>query len=248
MSLKVACNFCEKTLVISETFAGKRIKCPSCKNPILVDLIDEQPDESVADDSKLSIGEPAKKRKKKKRIKNQSEDNSVWIWWTLGSLSVALLIYILYYSAVHGDSLMTRYYAMNLLVMCPISLIMFFATVLLCNVLLGEIEIGYIHSAIFKAIFVVLCANTVSLFPCGFFISLATWFILLIAVFQFDPWEARLLVFANWALNFCLKLIVFSVLTSKIMSDIENSDENNANPAVDKVQTGTMTKPRQVVK
>jgi len=250
MSIKVACIFCDKNLVISDALAGKQIRCPACKNPFLINLHTEILKESVEDDSKLPDVEPVKKRKKKKNSKsnnqNEFEDKSILIWWTFGSLGLALLIYILYYSIVHGTSVLMKYYAINLLVMCPISLIMFFATVFFCNTLLGEIEIGDIHSAIFKAIFVVLCANFVSLLPFGFFLSLATWFILLISIFHFDPWEARILVVTNWALNFSLKLVVFSVLISNIMGGIGNSDENNLNPG-----TGVSKpeiKPRQVAK
>jgi len=246
MSLKVVCRFCEKNLVISDTLAGKHIKCPACKSAFLVDLHEEIPVESSLDDLKLLIEKPFKKSKSKKHTKFESEDNSIWTWWTLGSLGVALLIFILYYSTVHGTSLLVKYYAVNLIVMIPISLIIFFATIFFCNTLLGEIEIGDIHSAIFKAIFVVLCANFVSLLPFGFFLSLATWFILLIAIFQFDPWEARLLVVTNWALNFGLKLVVISVIITKIMSGLGNSDENNKDPVVDKPQQGKSH--REVVK
>jgi hypothetical protein len=92
----------------------------------------------------------------------------------------------------------------------PISTVIFFVAMYLSSVLVGAMEIGEIHVAIVKSFIILFAVNLVSLAPFGGFISLVVWLVGLMTLFRLDLWEARMLLFINWVLNFGLRFFVFA--------------------------------------
>jgi hypothetical protein len=159
-----------------------------------------------------------KKRKGSKKSRERFEDGDEppkWPWWVFGGGGVALTMFILLCLTVFlsfGHPL--KWISVYLLVFLPVGTVMFFLAMFLSSVLLGAIEIGEIHVALFKAFFLVLLVDLTQLLPFGLWLS---WFVLLvglITIFKLDIWEARMLFLIYVLLNVVLNFILWSILFS----------------------------------
>ena len=57
-------------------------------------------------------------------------------------------------------------------------------------------------------------ANIVSLLPFGGYAMLIIYVLGLLSLFRMDFWEARMIIFFNWLLNFGARFIVFMAVTA----------------------------------
>lgn len=185
----------------------------------------EQPDEEEAVELVEEVAEdeeerPRKKKRKKKRRRfrvAESKDEyeaPAWPWWVFGGGGVAAVMLFFLVLAVIAESPFVKFSAISMLIMMPISMVIFFMAMILSSVLVGAMEIGELHVAFVKAFAVCFIVNLVSLFPCvGIWITIFVWVIAVVVVFRLDFWEARVLVFFNWLLNFAAWWVLIYALT-----------------------------------
>jgi predicted Zn finger-like uncharacterized protein len=156
-----------------------------------------------------------KRKKKRRRIRHEESESPAWLWWTFGGGGIFLVMAILLVVALvtHRDN-PVKACAIYLLIAMPVSTVIFFVAMFLSSIWFGAIEIGEIHVAVVKSFALLLVVNLVTLLPLGGYLALAVWLVGLIGLFRLDLWEARMLIFVNWVLNFLLRSFVFTALLS----------------------------------
>jgi hypothetical protein len=93
MTIAISCPSCDRPLKVKDDLAGKRVKCPGCGEPVLVEVADEpEPEPAIQEKPRRRVVEddepddrPRKKRKKKKK------SNTV-LWIALGGGAALLLL------------------------------------------------------------------------------------------------------------------------------------------------------------
>jgi predicted Zn finger-like uncharacterized protein len=83
MPLRVACPTCSAVVAIPDQFAGKRVRCPKCKNTFLAPgqavlegeiLVDEPAEEEEPEQEREPEEERPRKKKKKKKRRSYDDD------------------------------------------------------------------------------------------------------------------------------------------------------------------------------
>lgn len=179
----------------------------------------------------------AKKKKKKKKAKQAlygDEDRPTWPVWVIGGgsvMAVMILLFCLGFMSRPGHPL--KWPAIYLFISTPINTVVFFAAMFLCSIWFGAIEIGEIHVALFKAFFLLLLVNMVSLVPMGYILTLTVWLAGLFTLFRLDLWEARVLIGMNWILNMGLKwlLVMFFLQYAASGGRFNVDDDDDPPPA-----------------
>ena len=243
MPIHVLCSSCDTRLKIGDNLLGKRLKCPACKGtfvaqdsdpPKVVEKAAEVREEEESRDEEEAPSEdrPKKKKgKKKKRRRSSSATDPTVIWWLLRGGGVAAFMFFLLGTAVLAQPPI-KFYAFYLLFMLPVGTVIFFAAMYLSSIIFEAVEIGEIHVALFKAFFLVSIVNVVSLIPFGGLLAFVIWFAGIMILFQADPWEARALIFTNWALNLGVKLLIFAAFMSLTMNEQRRFDDEFRNRGV----------------
>jgi hypothetical protein len=212
---------------------------PARRKPRREESEDEIVTEAIDDDEETDEPLPKPRRRKKKRKKKQaylpSEEDGEretpdWVWWAFGGGGIAVtLLTLLLIVLLAEPASSLKFYAVYLLVMMPISTVIFFGAMILSNLIAEACDIGEIHIAIFKAFGLLLVVNIVSLVRfhawsgmgglggIGGWITLPIWVIGVMVLFRLDFWEARILIVFNWLLNFLVRLLLFAVLSAWIM-------------------------------
>jgi predicted Zn finger-like uncharacterized protein len=170
----------------------------------------------------VAAEEPGPRRRKKKKRKPKGRpltfeggDSASWPWWVFGGGGMfAVMFLLLCVTLFASPENPAKVFAAFLLIAMPISTVIFFFAMFLSSVILGAIEIGEIHVAIVKSFFLLLVVNMVSLLPGGGYLALFVWFIGALVVFRLDLWEARMLIFINWILNFGVRFLLLTALMS----------------------------------
>jgi hypothetical protein len=170
-----------------------------------------------ADDEDVRV---KKEKKRKKRRARQDDEGSVgtWIWWYVAVACVVLALGVagfLVARAGHVEWVIVA--GIELAVMVPVSMVILVISMLLSSTIAGGINFGEIHTAIPKAALLIIAVNLVSLIPFGGFLTFPIWVVGAMYAFDLDFWEARFLIFVNWALNFGFKLILFHALLAMMM-------------------------------
>jgi hypothetical protein len=244
----VLCGSCGSKLKVPDQFAGRRAKCSKCGNVIEVKRatppapvsprpkpkppkrkeIEERPvvkcnrpepaDEPL-DISADDIVEKAKPKKKKRRRKQPIKSQSS-VWWWVGGLAVFfLLAFVTVVGGIragHGPALLML--GLMLGIMLPISLVILIVSMILSSMIAGGIDFGELHTAILKAISLLLAVNVVSLIPFfGIILAFPIWLLGLMYLFGLDFWEARFLIFINWFFNFLAKILLVGILLHLFM-------------------------------
>jgi hypothetical protein len=181
---------------------------------------DEEPLELPVDDDEgpRRRAKPGKKKRKGRRLPPPAADDReplVWPWWAFGGSGVLLALAACLYIAVFSSSLVAKGNAAYMLVMTPISAVIFFVAMLLSNVMLGGAEIGDLRVVPVKVLILILLANAVSLVPfIGGFFALIIWVAGTILLLHADLWEARMIILINWVLNWGVKYLLFTAIFS----------------------------------
>jgi hypothetical protein len=95
MTIALSCPSCDKALKVKDELAGKKVKCPGCGEPILVELADEAVPESAAEEKprrKVVADEEADERPRKKKKKKKKSNSLLWIALGGGAVLLVLLI------------------------------------------------------------------------------------------------------------------------------------------------------------
>jgi hypothetical protein len=161
--------------------------------------------------------EPAPKRRKKKSKKKRprpdsrdEDENPAWPWWVFGGGAIFLTMFGLLCMALFTpDGNPMRFYALYLLIVLPISAVVFIVAMFLSSITLGAVEVGELHVAFVKGFLLLFVVNLVNLMPGGIYLSLFIWVVGLMTLFRLDFWEARMLVVFNWVLNWLIRFLVF---------------------------------------
>jgi hypothetical protein len=173
--------------------------------------------------------EPPPKRRKKRRKKKllrplpgDEEESEIpaWIWWVGGGSGIAVTFATLLVIAVVASAeSWLKLQAIILLVMLPVSTVVFFGAMILANVLVGAVEFGELHVAIVKSFGLVLLVNLISLVPFVGVYALApiAWISGLMLLFHLDVWETFMVMFFNWVLNYLIRLLLLATLASAVM-------------------------------
>jgi hypothetical protein len=185
------------------------------------------PDEEIVELDEVEEPPPEprkKKRRKKKRLaplpdSDEEREVPAWVWWTGGGSGIALtFLTLLILIVVTGPESKLKFYAAYLLVMLPVSTVIFFAAMILASVTLGAVEIGEILVAIVKSFGLLLIVNLVNLIPfVGRYLTALVWIPGLMMLFRLDFWETCMVMLFNWVLNFLINLFLMAALASWIM-------------------------------
>jgi uncharacterized protein YbaR (Trm112 family) len=151
--------------------------------------------------------------------KSDSDEQAIWPWWAFGAGGVgAVMMFFLFVIVFTRSGFEAKGYAAYMILAVPISTVLFFVAMYLSSVLLGAMEIGDIRVAIPKAIILVFFVNLVNMIPVvGVFLTLFVWLAGLFALFRLDLWEARMLLFFNWLLNWGIRFVLMAALLSWAM-------------------------------
>lgn len=161
------------------------------------EVLEESPDE-VFEDIEI-VEEPAPKRRKKRRKKKrlrpvpsdaeEERETPAWIWWVAGGCGIAFTFATMLMIAIVTDSESAlKFHAIILLVILPISWVVFFAAMILANLLVGAVEFGELHVAIVKSFGLVLAVNLINLVPYAgvYILAPIVWISGLMLLFRLD--------------------------------------------------------------
>jgi uncharacterized Zn finger protein (UPF0148 family) len=94
MPVAFSCPECDKSLKVKDELAGKKVKCPGCGEPIVVEAADDPEPESAVQEPPRRKGRddddddrPRKKKKKKKK-------SNTLLWIALGGGAALLLLLV----------------------------------------------------------------------------------------------------------------------------------------------------------
>jgi uncharacterized Zn finger protein (UPF0148 family) len=93
MTIALSCPSCDKALKVKDELAGKKVKCPGCGEPIVVEAADDPEPESAVQEPPRRKGRdddddrPRKKKKKKKKC-------NTLLWVALGGGAAVLLLLV----------------------------------------------------------------------------------------------------------------------------------------------------------
>jgi hypothetical protein len=177
---------------------------------------DEAPKEEDAAPTRPAEEVKKKKRKKKRRpdVAKKEGMSSGTLWWIFGGGGVLLVMLGFAAMAVFADNIVVKFFAIYLLIAMPIYTAMFFLAMYISSVVFGALEIGEIHVAVVKAFILTLFVTMVSWISFGGFLTLAVMLVGIIVLFRLDPWEARMLLFTNWLLNYGVRFAMLAIVMS----------------------------------
>ena len=172
--------------------------------------------------------EPRQKRSKKKRMRKyrhpvasaeEESETPAWLWWAGGGAGIALTFVILIVIALVAPAeSKLKSTAVILIVSLPISTVIFFVALILASMIVGAVEIGEIHVAIFKSFALILPVSLVSLIPfVGPYLTPLVWIPGLMLLFRLDFWETCMVMFFNWLPNYLLRLALMAIVISGAM-------------------------------
>jgi hypothetical protein len=127
-------------------------------------------------------------------------------------------------------------YGVSLAIMVPISTIILVISMVLSSAIAGGIDFGEAHTAILKAVALLLAVNLVSLVPFGGLLSLPIWLGGLMYLYNLDFWECRFLLFINWVLNLLAKYLLLALVLSAVwhvnpLTDFDMHESEDISPA-----------------
>jgi|SRR5579875_1735396 phage FluMu protein Com len=189
--------------------------------------LEEVPDETESEEE-VVIAKVAKKpkRKKQRRRRDHSEPTEpAWLFWLFSVVGFVLVAGSIVFGAIykgHGGLLLV--YSVILAVMIPISTVILILSMFISSWLGGGIEFGEAHVVIPKAAVLLLVVNLIGLLPLGGFLAAPVWLFGLMLLFRLELWEARLLVFVNWGLNFLVRMAVFAAIMAAFAHEGLRSD------------------------
>jgi hypothetical protein len=158
----------------------------------------------------------AKKKKKKKKPLDKNGATPSWVWWAGGLgvfFTLALVGVLMAARAGYGEKL--AFIGINLAIMVPISTVIMILSMVISSSIAGGIDFGEIHTAILKAMALLIAVNLVVLIPlAGIFLTLPIWLFGLMYLYNLDFWECRFLLFINWAMNTIIKYLFMAALMS----------------------------------
>ena len=95
MTIAISCPSCDRPLKVKDDLAGKRVKCPGCGEPVLVEVIDEaEPEAAIQEKPRRKVvadDEPDDRPRKKKKKKKKS-NMLLWIGLAGGAAFLLLLV------------------------------------------------------------------------------------------------------------------------------------------------------------
>jgi hypothetical protein len=165
---------------------------------------------------------PGKKKKRKGKPQKRDRDDTdhgVWAWSIYGGGAVVLAMLSFFGVAVLSDSSEFKFYAIYLLISVPASTVLFFVAMYLSSIIFGAMEMGNLRVAVVKAFILLIFVNMASLVQgqVGAFVTLPVWIIGLLGLFRLDMWEAGILLFMNWLLNYGLRFLLMGIVLQSLM-------------------------------
>ncbi len=167
----------------------------------------------------------SRRRGKKKRPFERPPDSGqdreaiIWPWWAFGGSAWLLAMSACLWIAVFADfDNPLKGWAAYMVVITPISAVIFFVAMVLSNVLLGGTEIGDLRVLPVKLAVLLFFVNLTSMIPyIGYLFTLAVWLVGLMTLFHADIWEARMMIFFNWVLNYGVKFLLMGIILNWAM-------------------------------
>ena len=200
-----------------DEFVEVRVEAPPI--PIASVAADDEPRADDDDDDVPSINKPKKKKGKKKKrpVMTEQGTRATYLFWGVGfsiMFVIMLVLFCLAFFSPWGSE--RKAIAVYLLIMTPISMVLFFVAMYLASVWFGALEIGQIHVALFKAFFLTFVVNLVGILPGGWIFTTLVWLIGCFTIFKLDWIEAQILIGLNWLLNIGVTLLLFAAIMSWI--------------------------------
>jgi len=186
--------------------------------------LDEDPVDEIEELEEVDEPPPERPKKKTKRKKKrlrplpdeeQERETPAWVWWAAGGGGIALtFLTLLIIAMVTGPEDKLKFYSIYMLVMLPVSTVIFFVAMILANLLVGAVEIGELHVAVVKSFGLLFLVNAVSLVPyVGRYLTPLVWIPGLMLLFHLDGWETFMVMAFNWVLNFLINLFLLVALS-----------------------------------
>jgi hypothetical protein len=123
--------------------------------------------------------------------------------------------------AIFFDKPGGRMCAIFMLFAIPFNTVLFFVAMYLSSIWFGAMEIGELHVAVIKAFILMVFISAINLTsfltPFGGMFALPVLVLGIFVVFRLDPWEAHMLIFMNWLLNYALSFGLKVVLMGAMM-------------------------------
>lgn len=188
---------------------------PALPPPTVV-IAEEIPDAELA---------PPRRRKKKRRRyhdEDQPAGKPAWFWLLMVGSGLVTLIGMgigLYFILTSEKGFDIALFGLEMAICVPISVVIFIASIFISNALGIGIDLGAAHTAIIKAAVLLLTVNIVDRVPLPYsslWLTLPTWIIGLMLLFQMDMWEARFIVVINWCIMFVIKLFLLGIFIAAI--------------------------------
>ena len=170
------------------------------------------------------IGRAEKKRKRK------ADASNTWMWWAGGvgvGLIVAIIAMVLIANSGDEAKQAVIFYAVSLGIMVPISTVILVISMFVASSLGGGIDFGAAHTAIIKAICLLVAVNVVGMLPFGIVLVFPIWLLGLMYLFGLDLWEARFLIFINWFLNTAAKFFLVVAFVGYILHGKHSFDDDS---------------------
>src|SRR5207249_2378271 len=113
-----------------------------------------------------------------KKKKRQAESSNTWIWWAAGSgafLVAAIIAMLVVANSGPERRVEVIFYAVSLAVMVPISTVILIISMFVASAVGGGINFGAAHTAIIKAICLLILVNVIGMLPFGVILVFPVW-------------------------------------------------------------------------
>ena len=105
----------------------------------------------------------------------------------------------------------------QLAILFPFSLVILILSMFISSSITGGIDFGEVQTAVPKAIMLLVLVDSVALVPIyGMFLTFPVWIFGLMAFFQLDIWEARVMIAINWVGNTLVQFFLLAIIITAI--------------------------------
>jgi hypothetical protein len=138
-----------------------------------------------------------------------------WIGFGIvyGLMAIAAIV-----GLVGGAAPVVWFIAISTVVTLPFSLVILIISMMLSSKIVGGIDFGSVSTAIPKSIALLVLVNVLGNFPCvGWLMTLPVWALGLMALFNLELWEARVLIGINWLMNVAVRFMCIGAMVAAMV-------------------------------
>jgi hypothetical protein len=232
---------CGKALRVKEEHAGKKLRCPACRNVLTVPSPMDNPDFEVIEDEAEGAsagaaitasratppaadgaGSATPPRKKKKRRRKNRPVGQIPEWgWAVGGCLLAVFgcLAALGILALTGRFSLALGLGAALATAVPVGLVLLVISMFIASAVGGGIDFGDVRVAVPKAVGLLSVVTLVGFVPfIGWFLAIPIWCVGLMNLFRLDFWETRVLFIINWGVGSLFKIFILALIVGAMTS------------------------------